>query len=150
MGVKDVAKNVGSGTVKGVKSVGKGVGKSFKAVGKGVLFIGNTVYSGTFIAAQIAGLVLMVAGLVVIIIMALSGKKFGLTNLKPLFTMITGVVLALVGIIMIGVSYGVRWKHRMVNRVTSIEKKWKPSSKRVSSLKRAYNINKVAKARARQ
>lgn len=150
MGVKDVAKNVGSGTISGVKSVGKGVGKGFKAVGKGVLFIGNTVYSGTFITAQIGGLVLMVAGLVVIIAMALSGKKFGLTNLKPLFTMITGVVLALVGIIMIGVSYGIRWKHRMINRVTEIEKKWGPSRKRVGSLKRAYNINKVAKARARQ
>ena len=150
MGIKNVFKSVGKGTANGVKSVGKGVGKGFKAVGKGVLFIGNTVYSGTFIAAQIGGLVLMAAGLVVIIVMALSGKKFGLTNLKPLFTMITGVVLALVGIIMIGVSYGIRWKHRMVNRVTEIEKKWGPSRKRVSSLKRAYNINKVAKARARQ
>ena len=148
MGVKNIAKNVGSGTAKGVKSIGKGVGKGFKAVGKGVLFIGNTVYSGTFVAAQIGGLVLMVAGLVVIIIMALSGKKFGLTNLKPLFTMITGVVLALVGIIMIGVSYGIRWKHRMVNRVSEIEQKWGPSRKRVSSLRRAYNINKASKARS--
>ena len=150
MGVKDIAKNVGTGTVNGVKSVGKGVGKGFKAVGKGVMVVGNTVYSGTFVTAQIAGLVLMVAGLVIIIAMALSGKKFGLTNLKPLFTMITGVVLALVGIIMIGVSYGIRWKHRMVNRVSEIEKKWGPSRKRVSSLKRAYNINKASKARIGQ
>ena len=150
MGVKNIFSNVGTGTVKGVKSVGRGVGKGFKAVGKGVMVIGTTVYSGTFIAAQITGLVLMVAGLIVIIIMALSGKKFGLTNLKPLFTMITGIVLALVGIIMIGVSYGVRWKHRMVNRVTEIEKKWGPSRKRVSSLKRAYNINKASKARIGQ
>ena len=139
MGVKSIFKKVGSGTAKG-----------FKAVGKGAMFVGTTVYSGTFIAAQIAGLVLMVAGLVVIIIMALLGKKFGLTNLKPLFTMITGIVLALVGIIMIGVSYGVRWKHRMVNRVTEIEKKWRPSRRTASSLRRAYNINKVSKARARQ
>ena len=150
MGVKNIFSNVGTGTVKGFKSVGRGVGKGFKAVGKGVMVVGTTVYSGTFIAAQITGLVLMVAGLIVIIIMALSGKKFGLTNLKPLFTMITGIVLALVGIIMIGVSYGVRWKHRMVNRVTEIEKKWGPSRKRVSSLKRAYNINKASKARIGQ
>ena len=150
MGIKNVFKSVGTGTANGVKSVGKGVGKGFKAVGKGVMVVGTTVYSGTFLAAQIAGLVLMVAGLVVIICMALSGKKFGLTNLKPLFTMITGVVLALVGIIMIGVSYGIRWKHRMVNRVTEIEKKWKPTKRTVSPLKRAYNINKVSKARARQ
>ena len=150
MGVKDIAKNVGSGTVKGVKTVGKGVGKGFKAVGKGVMVVGNTVYSGTFIAAQVGGLVLMVAGLVVIIVMSLSGKKFGLTNLKPLFTMITGVVLALVGIIMIGVSYGIRWKHRMVNRVSEIEKKWGPSRKAISSRKRAYNINKASKARSGQ
>ena len=150
MGVKNFVNKVGSGTAKGFKSVGKGVGTGFKAVGKGAMFIGTTVYSGTFIAAQIAGLVLMVAGLVVIIIMALSGKKFGLTNLKPLFTMITGIVLALVGIIMIGVSYGIRWKHRMVNRVTEIEKKWRPSRRTSSSLRRAYNINKVSKARARQ
>ena len=150
MGVKNTSRNVGTGTVKGVKSVGRGVGKGFKAVGKGVMVVGTTVYSGTFIAAQITGLVLMVAGLIVIIIMALSGKKFGLTNLKPLFTMITGIVLALVGIIMIGVSYGVRWKHRMVNRVAEIEKKWGPSRKRVSSLKRAYNINKASKARIGQ
>lgn len=150
MGVKNIFSSVGTGTVKGVKSVGRGVGKGFKAVGKGVMVVGTTVYSGTFIAAQITGLVLMVAGLIVIIIMALSGKKFGLTNLKPLFTMITGIVLALVGIIMIGVSYGVRWKHRMVNRVAEIEKKWGPARKRVSSLKRAYNINKASKARIGQ
>ena len=51
----------------------------------------------------------------------MSQQKFGLTNLKPLFTMITGVVLALVGIIMIGVSYNIRWKRRMIDRVTEIE-----------------------------
>ena len=83
MGVKNIVNKVGSGTAKGFKSVGKGVGTGFKALGKGAIFIGTTVYSGTFIASQIAGLVLMVAGLVVIIIMAFSGKKFGLTNLKP-------------------------------------------------------------------
>ncbi len=150
MGVKSIVNKVGSGTAKGFKSVGKGVGTGFKAVGKGAMFIGTTVYSGTFIAAQIAGLALMVAGLVIIIIMALSGKKFGLTILQPLFTMITGIVLALVGIIMIGVSYGIRWKHRMVNRVTEIEKKWGPSRKNISSRKRAYNINKASKARSGQ
>ena len=86
MGVKNIVKSAGEGTVKGVKSVGKGM----KTVGKGVLVIGNTVYSSTFIVAQIAGLVMMVAGIIIICIMA--GKKFGLTNLKPLFTMITGEV----------------------------------------------------------
>ena len=142
MGVKNIVKSAGEGTVKGVKSVGKGM----KTVGKGVLVIGNTVYSSTFIVAQIAGLVMMVAGIIIICIMA--GKKFGLTNLKPLFTMITGVVIAIVGIIMVGTSYGIRWKHRMVNRVTEIEKKWGPARKTNSSLKRAYNINRCSKRRA--
>lgn len=142
MGVKNIVKSAGEGTVKGVKSVGKGM----KKVGKGVLVIGNTVYSSTFIVAQIAGLVMMVAGIIIICIMA--GKKFGLTNLKPLFTMITGVVIAIVGIIMVGTSYGIRWKHRMVNRVSEIEKKWGPARKTNSSLKRAYNINKSSKRRA--
>lgn len=135
MGVKNIVKSAGEGTVKGVKSVGKGI-----------LVIGNTVYSSTFIVAQIAGLVMMVAGIIIICIMA--GKKFGLTNLKPLFTMITGVVIAIVGIIMVGTSYGIRWKHRMVNRVSEIEKKWGPARKTNSSLKRAYNINRSSKRRA--
>ncbi|MBR0520377.1 MAG: hypothetical protein IJJ95_03475 [Spirochaetales bacterium] len=135
MGVKNIVKSAGEGTVKGVKSVGKGI-----------LVIGNTVYSSTFIVAQITGLVMMVAGIIIICIMA--GKKFGLTNLKPLFTMITGVVIAIVGIIMVGTSYGIRWKHRMVNRVTEIEKKWGPARKTNSSLKRAYNINRSSKRRA--
>ena len=142
MGVKNIVKATGEGTIAGVKSVGKGM----KKVGKGVLVVGNTVYSSTFIVAQIGGLVMMTAGIIIICIMA--GKKFGLTNLKPLFTMITGVVIAIVGIIMVGVSYGIRWKHRMVNRVSEIEKKWGPARKTNSSLKRAYNINKSSKRRA--
>ena len=77
----------------------------------------------------------------------MSGKKFGLTNLKPLFTMITGVVIALVGIIMVGVSYGIRWKHRMVTRVGNIEEKWHDARRSSSSLRRAYNINKCNKLR---
>ena len=137
MGVKKIVKGVGKGTVSGVKSVGKGV-----------MVIGNTIYSKTFVVAQISGLALTVAGLVVIIIM--STKKFGLTNLKPLFTMITGVVLALVGIIMVGVSYGIRWKHRMVTRMGNIEGKWRDAQRTPSSLRRAYNINKCAKLRSRK
>jgi len=122
-----------------------GVKKVFKGMGKGFLVIGNSIYSKTFIVAQIAGLLLTVSGLIVIIVM--SGKKFGLTNLKPLFTMITGVVIALVGIIMVGVSYGIRWKHRMVTRVGNIEEKWHDARRTSSSLRRAYNINKCNKLR---
>lgn len=135
MGVGKVIKGVGKSTVSGIKTVGKGI-----------VVIGNSVYSRTFVVAQSIGLLLTLAGLIIVLIM--SGKKFGLTNLKPLFTMITGVVLALVGIIMVGVSYGIRWKRRMVDRVSEIEKKWGPARKRVSSLRRAYNINRCAKTRA--
>lgn len=124
-----------------------GVKKVFKGMGKGFLVVGNTIYSKTFVIAQISGLLLTVAGLIVIIIM--SGKRFGLTNLKPLFTMITGVVIALVGIIMVGVSYGIRWKHRMVTRVGNIEDKWRDARRSTSSLRRAYNINKCNKLRSR-
>lgn len=122
-----------------------GVKKVFKGMGKGFLIIGNTIYSKSFIIAQVSGLLLTIAGLIVILIM--SGKKFGLTNLKPLFTMITGVVIALVGLIMIGVSYGIRWKHRMVTRVGNIEDKWRDARRSTSSLRRAYNINKCNKLR---
>lgn len=101
------------------KNVGKGVGKGVVGVGKGVKTATLAVYKRTFIIAQIIGLSLTIVGLVIVIIM--SQQKFGLTNLKPLFTMITGVVLALVGIIMIGVSYNIRWKRRMIDRVTEIE-----------------------------
>ena len=124
-----------------------GVKKAFKGMGKGFLIVGNTIYSKTFVIAQISGLLLTVAGLIVIIVM--SGKRFGLTNLKPLFTMITGVVIALVGIIMVGVSYGIRWKHRMVTRVGNIEDKWRDARRSTSSLRRAYNINKCNKIRSR-
>jgi len=125
-----------------------GVKKVFKGVGKGVLVVGNTIYSKTFVIAQIAGLALTAIGLTITIIM--SGKKFGLTNLKPLFTLITGAVFALVGIIMVGVSYGIRWKHRMVTRVGNIEEKWRDARRSASSLRRAYNINKCAKLRAKK
>ena len=125
-----------------------GVKKVFKGVGKGVLVVGNTIYSKTFVIAQTAGLALTAIGLTITIIM--SGKKFGLTNLKPLFTLITGAVFALVGIIMVGVSYGIRWKHRMVTRVGNIEEKWRDARRSASSLRRAYNINKCAKLRAKK
>ncbi len=125
-----------------------GVKKVFKGVGKGVLVVGNTIYSKTFVIAQIAGLALTAIGLTITIIM--SGKKFGLTNLKPLFTLITGAVFALVGIIIVGVSYGIRWKHRMVTRVGNIEEKWRDARRSASSLRRAYNINKCAKLRAKK
>lgn len=135
MGVRKVMKGVGQSTVSGIKTVGKSI-----------VVIGNTVYTRTFVVAQVAGLIMMVAGIVIVLIM--SGKKFGVTNLKPLFTMITGVVFALLGIITVGVSYGIRWKHRMVDRVSGIEKKWAPARKQASSLKRAYNINRCAKIRS--
>ena len=125
-----------------------GVKKAFKGMGKGFLIVGNTIYSKTFVIAQIAGLALTAIGLTITIIM--SGKKFGLTNLKPLFTLITGAVFALVGIIMVGVSYGIRWKHRMVTRVGNIEEKWRDARRSASSLRRAYNINKCAKLRAKK
>ena len=125
-----------------------GVKKVFKGVGKGVLVVGNTIYSKTFVIAQIAGLALTAIGLTITIIM--SGKKFGLTNLKPLFTLITGAVFALVGIIIVGVSYGIRWKHRMVTKVGNIEEKWRDARRSASSLRRAYNINKCAKLRAKK
>ena len=125
-----------------------GVKKVFKGVGKGVLVVGNTIYSKTFVIAQTAGLALTAIGLTITIIV--SGKKFGLTNLKPLFTLITGAVFALVGIIMVGVSYGIRWKHRMVTRVGNIEEKWRDARRSASSLRRAYNINKCAKLRAKK
>lgn len=125
-----------------------GVKRVFKGVGKGVLVVGNTIYSKTFVIAQIAGLALTAIGLTITIIM--SGKKFGLTNLKPLFTLITGAVFALVGIIMVGVSYGIRWKHRMVTKVGNIEEKWRDARRSASSLRRAYNINKCAKLRAKK
>lgn len=125
-----------------------GVKKVFKGLGKGVLVVGNTIYSKTFVIAQISGLALTAIGLTITIIM--SGKKFGLTNLKPLFTLITGAVFALVGIIMVGVSYGIRWKHRMVTKVGNIEEKWRDARRSASSLRRAYNINKCAKLRAKK
>ena len=125
-----------------------GVKRVFKGVGKGVLVVGNTIYSKTFVIAQMAGLALTAIGLTITIIM--SGKSFGLTNLKPLFKLITGVVFALVGIILVGVSYGIRWKHRMVTRVGNIEEKWREARRSASSLRRAYNINKCAKLRARR
>ena len=125
-----------------------GVKKVFKGIGKGAKTVSTTVVSGTFIVAQIGGLALMIAGIIIKIIF--SREKLDAMHLKNVIQFVTGAILAIVGIIMVGVSYGVRWKHRMINRVTAIEEKWKPSRKTVSPLKRAYNINKVSKARARQ
>ena len=125
-----------------------GVKKVIKGIGKGAKTVSTTVVSGTFIVAQVGGLALMIAGIIIMIIF--SQEKLDAMHLKNVIQFVTGAILSIVGIIMVGVSYGVRWKHRMINRVTAIEQKWKPSRKTVSSLKRAYNINKVAKAKARQ
>lgn len=78
------------------------------------------VCAATFAIAQIVGLVFMVIGLVTVVKM--SNQKFGLTNLQPLFKMISGIVFAIVGIIMVGVSYTIRWKHRVIKRLDAIEK----------------------------
>lgn len=105
------------------------------------------VNSMTFIVAQLVGLSLMAIGIVVVVKM--SGQKFGLTNLQPLFKMISGIVFAIVGVILVGVSYTIRWKHRVIDRLDSLEAK--PAVKRAnSSLKRAYRIRKSAQARARR
>ena len=125
-----------------------GVKKVFRGIGRGVKTVSTTVVSGTFIVAQIGGLALMIAGIIVMIIM--SQEKMDAMHIRNLLEFVTGAILAIVGIIMVGVSYGIRWKHRMVNRVTEIELKWKPSRKTVSSLKRAYNINKASRVRARR
>ncbi|MCQ2412291.1 MAG: hypothetical protein MJ057_04975 [Sphaerochaetaceae bacterium] len=82
--------------------------------------ISKYVYATLFIAAQVVGLVLTVIGLVTVVKM--SQQKFGLTNLKPLFQMISGIVFAIVGVILIGVSYTIRWKHRVIKRLEAIEK----------------------------
>lgn len=82
--------------------------------------ISKYVYTTLFIAAQVVGLVLTVIGLVTVVKM--SQQKFGLTNLKPLFQMISGIVFAIVGVILIGVSYTIRWKHRVIKRLEAIEK----------------------------
>ena len=125
-----------------------GVKKVFRGIGRGVKTVSTTVVSGTFIVAQIGGLALMIAGIIVMIIM--SQEKMDAMHIRNLLEFVTGAILAIVGIIMVGGSYGIRWKHRMVNRVTEIELKWKPSRKTVSSLKRAYNINKASRVRARR
>ncbi len=137
MGVKKIVKGIGNGAVNGVMSVGKGV-----------FVASSAVVSKTFLIAQVAGLVFMVIGLVIVVIMAF--QKVSLFNMKALFKMITGVVFALCGIILIGVSYGIRWKHRMVDRVTRIEAKWRDAKRAKSSLSRAYNINKCSKIRSRK
>ena len=137
MGVKKVFKGIGSGAVNGVKSVGKG------------MFVASSaVVSKTFLISQIVGLAFMVIGLVIVVIM--SFQKVSVFNMKALFKMITGVVFALCGIILIGVSYGIRWKHRMVERVGNIEEKWHEARRSPSSLRRANNINKCSKTRARK
>lgn len=82
--------------------------------------ISKYVYTTLFIAAQVVGLALTVIGLVTVVKM--SQQKFGLTNLKPLFQMISGIVFAIVGVILIGVSYTIRWKHRVIKRLEAIEK----------------------------
>ena len=137
MGVKKIVEGVGNGAVNGVKSVGRGV-----------FVASSAVVSKTFLVAQIAGLAFTVIGLVIVVIMAF--QKVSVFNMKALFKMITGVVFSLCGIILIGVSYGIRWKHRMVNRVEKIEARWHDARRNPSSLRRAYNINKCAKRRACQ
>jgi len=132
----------------GVKKVFSGVGKGFKKVGEGVYTASAAVVSKTFLVAQLAGLVLTVIGLVIVIIM--SFQKVSLFNMKALFKMITGAVFALCGVILIFVSYNVRWKHHMFSRVSAIEGKWRDARRSASGLRRAYNINKCSKIRSRR
>ena len=107
------------GFKKAAGAVGSGVVNAGKAVGKGVLVASTAVISKTFLIAQIIGLAFMLTGLTIVVIM--SFQKISVFNMKALFKMITGVVFALSGIILIGVSYTIRWKRRMIDRVTAIE-----------------------------
>lgn len=107
------------GFKKAAGAVGSGVVNAGKAVGKGVYVASAAVISKTFLIAQIIGLAFMLTGLTIVVIMAF--QKISVFNMKALFKMITGVVFALSGIILIGVSYTIRWKRRMIDRVTKIE-----------------------------
>ncbi len=107
------------GFKKAAGTVGSGVVNAGKAVGKGVYVASAAVISKTFLIAQIIGLAFMLTGLTIVVIMAF--QKISVFNMKALFKMITGVVFALSGIILIGVSYTIRWKRRMIDRVTKIE-----------------------------
>ena len=107
------------GIKKAAGAVGSGVVNAGKAVGKGVIVASTAVISKTFLIAQIIGLAFMLTGLTIVVIM--SFQKISVFNMKALFKMITGVVFALSGIILIGVSYTIRWKRRMIDRVTAIE-----------------------------
>lgn len=107
------------GFKKAAGAVGSGVVNAGKAVGKGVYVASAAVISKTFLIAQIIGLAFMLTGLTIVVIMAF--QKISVFNMKALFKMITGVVFALSGIILIGVSYTIRWKRRMIDRVTAIE-----------------------------
>lgn len=82
--------------------------------------IGNKDYSLTFFIAQIAGVLLVISGLVLLIFV--SQMKFGLTNLQPLMKLAVSIVLIIAGFVTIGLSYSIRWKRMVLDRLTALEK----------------------------
>ncbi|MGP1508364.1 MAG: hypothetical protein ACTTJW_05740 [Sphaerochaeta sp.] len=122
--------------------------KAGNKAGKGIVYTSASICEKSFAAAQAVGFALIVTGIVTIVLM--SRKPFVLTNLRPLFIMISGMVFTIVGIIIVGVYFGIRWKKRILERISAIEGKWHPAVKSVSGLKRAYNINRTAKLREKR
>lgn len=76
-------------------------------------------YSITFIIAQVLGCIMLVSGIVVILVQLPS--KVSLANLKPLFNLLAGLAIAVIGLILVCISYRIRWMHRISKRLDSLE-----------------------------
>lgn len=72
----------------------------------------------TFVIAQIIGCVMLLFGLVYIFIHV--GQKVSVTNLKPAINMVVGFFVALLGLILIAISYRIRWQHRVETKLNML------------------------------
>ncbi len=73
-----------------------------------------------FIVAQVFGICLTVCGLAVIFLA--SRQDFNLVNLKPLLEMLLGLAVSILGLVIVGMSYGRRWRRQMLSRISDMER----------------------------
>ena len=73
----------------------------------------------TFLVAQAVGCIMTVVGVVMMLVY--SKAKFSLTNLGPIFKLVTGLGIAVVGLVLIAVSYRIRWMHKVIDRLDALE-----------------------------
>ena len=72
-----------------------------------------------FLIIQILGYVFVLTGIIMVV--KVSEMSVSITNLQPVLKFATSLVFIIVGFVVIGLSYSIRWKRMVLNTLKKIE-----------------------------